>query len=237
MLEIRNLQVHYGGIRALMGIDVSVLPDGIVSLLGANGAGKSTLLSSIMGVVAGYCTGSIRFEGEDISREPTERIVARGIALCPEGRQLFQELTVQENLRMGAYLRRDAAGVRSDLERVYELFPRVRERRAQLAGTLSGGEQQMVAIARALMSKPRLLLLDEPSLGLSPLITQEIMRLIQRINREGVTVLLVEQNARQALRISSRAYVLEKGLIQMQGDARALANDPSVLSAYLACDD
>jgi len=148
MLEIRNLQVNYGGIKALMGVDVSVHSGGIVSLLGANGAGKSTLLTSIMGVVFGSCTGSIRFEGEEILREPTERIVARGIALCPEGRQLFQELTVQENLRMGGYLRRDAAGIKSDLERMYDLFPRVRERRAQLAGTLSGGEQQMVAIAR-----------------------------------------------------------------------------------------
>ncbi|XAH21985.1 ABC transporter ATP-binding protein [Xylophilus sp. GW821-FHT01B05] len=237
MLEIRNLQVHFGGIKALMGVDVSAQRGGIVSLLGANGAGKSTLLASIMGVCSGHATGSIHFEGEDISRESTERIVSRGIALCPEGRQLFLELSVQENLRMGAYLRRDAAGVQSDLERMYELFPRVRERRAQLAGTLSGGEQQMVAIARGLMSRPRLLLLDEPSLGLSPRITQDIMRLIQRINWDGVTVLLVEQNARQALRISSRAYVLEKGRVQMQGDARRLANDPSVLSAYLAGDD
>ena len=233
MLKVDNLNVYYGVIAALRNVHLSVSSGTIVSLLGANGAGKSTLLGSIMGGMANTVKGSIRFQGKEILGSRTEDIVAGGIALVPEGRQLFPELTVEENLRMGAYLRRDKAGINKDFAMVYKLFPILVERKRQIAATLSGGEQQMVAIGRGLMSSPKLLLLDEPSLGLSPLLVTEIMRLVQRINDQGVTILLVEQNARQALRISTEAFVIEKGRVSLSGNAKALAKDPHVVSAYL----
>ena len=233
MLEISALSAWYGGISALSDVSIKVERGKVVSLLGSNGAGKSTLLTSIMGVMPGKATGSIRFNGEEILGRQPEDIVSMGLALSPEGRQLFPDLTVEENLKMGAYLRRDKGGIEADQQRVFAFFPRLLERRKQLASTLSGGEQQMVAIGRALMSSPRLLLLDEPTLGLSPLFVSEILRLVKRINEEGITVLLVEQNARLALRRSSWAYVMEKGRIQMSGSAKELANDPHVISAYL----
>lgn len=236
LLEVRGLRARYGGIKALMGIDLEVNAGDIVSLLGANGAGKSTLMAAITGVMQKGVEGSIRLDGQEILGLGADKVVRLGVALSPEGRQLFGDLSVAENLKMGAYSRRDPAGVRDDWERVMKIFPRVRERLSQAAATLSGGEQQMVAIGRALMSRPRLLLLDEPSLGLSPKFVQEIMRLIRRINQEGTTVLLVEQNVRQALQISNRAYVMEKGVIQLSGDAAAVASDPRVLSAYLGAD-
>jgi branched-chain amino acid transport system ATP-binding protein len=233
MLEIANLHARYGGISALNDVSLSIGQGQIVSLLGANGAGKSSLLGSITSSIPAKVSGSIRFEGEEITGKRTENIVGSGIALVPEGRQLFGQLSVEENIRMGAYLRRGRQNLTQDFELVYQLFPKLVERRKQLAATLSGGEQQMVAIGRALMSRPRLLLMDEPSLGLAPLMVVAIINLIRQINQHGVTVLLVEQNARQALKISDRAYVLEKGRIVMSGDARELANDAHVASAYL----
>jgi branched-chain amino acid transport system ATP-binding protein len=205
----------------------------IVSLLGSNGAGKSTLLGCATNSIPAKVTGTIKLEGEDISRLGTDAIIARGLVLVPEGRQLFAELTVEENLRMGAYGFDRGRKWRSDLERVYKLFPRLVERRQQVAATLSGGEQQMVAIGRAMMARPKMVLLDEPSLGLAPLLVREIFKLIQDINREGVTVLLVEQNARQALRIAHQAYVMEKGRITVSGPADRLVEEHNVVEAYL----
>lgn len=233
MLDCRGLSARYGGIEALAQVDLEVSAGEIVCLLGANGAGKSTLLGSLTSSIPAKVTGDARFEGRTLLGETTESIVRAGIALVPEGRQLFGELTVLENLRMGAYLRRGTSDIKADLETVYTLFPRLRERATQLAATLSGGEQQMVAIGRALMSRPKLLLLDEPSLGLAPLLVREIMQLIRRINESGVSVLLVEQNARQALRISNRAYLLEKGRVVGSGQASDLLNDPQIAAAYL----
>lgn len=233
MLEIIGLSARYDGITALSEVDLSIQRGQVVSLLGANGAGKSTLLGAITSSNSADVSGSIRFEGKEIIGKRTEQIVATGIALVPEGRQLFGQLTVEENIRMGAYLQSNKKTMAGDLESVYELFPQLVERRKQVAATLSGGEQQMVAIGRALMSHPKLLLMDEPSLGLAPLMVGVIIRLIQKINQNGVTVLLVEQNARQALKISHRAYVLEKGRMSMSGDAKELASDPHVVSAYL----
>lgn len=233
MLNCRGLSARYGGIEALAQVDLDVSAGEIVCLLGANGAGKSTLLGSLTSSVPAKVMGDIRFEGRPLLGETTESIVRAGIALVPEGRQLFGELTVLENLRMGAYLRRDTSDINADLQTVYSLFPRLRERTTQLAATLSGGEQQMVAIGRALMSRPKLLLLDEPSLGLAPLLVREIMHLIRRINESGVSVLLVEQNAKQALRISNRAYLIEKGRVVGSGQARDLLNDPKIAAAYL----
>jgi len=236
MLRISGLAAHYGGIQALAGIDLEVSRGEIVALLGSNGAGKSTLLGCITSSVPCEATGSVTLEGTELLGRPTEAVIRAGVVLVPEGRQLFGELTVLENLTMGAYLRGRGADWRRDLERVFELFPLLRERRAQPAQTLSGGEQQMVAIGRALMAEPGLMLLDEPSLGLAPKLVREIFRLIREINRRGVTVLLVEQNARQALRISNRAYVLEKGLVTMSGAAQSLASDPKVVATYLGGD-
>lgn len=233
LLDIRDLSVSYGAVSALRGVSMGVERGSIVSILGANGAGKSTLLNAIIGATDARVSGEIRFDGEDTSNWTTERLIAAGIALVPEGRQLFPELTVAENLEMGAYLRRDRAGIAEDRSRVVELFPRLAERRKQVAATLSGGEQQMVAIGRAMMSRPRLLLLDEPSLGLAPLLIAEILRMVAEINRLGVTVLLVEQNARQALRISTTGHVLEKGRIALSGSAADLSADPHVTAAYL----
>lgn len=231
LLSVRGLKVAYGGIQAVRGIDFEVAEGELVCLIGANGAGKSSTLKGVMGLAHPH--GEILFAGERLHKLPTHAIARRGLALVPEGRGIFGRLTVAENLDMGAYTREDKAGARADLGRAYELFPRLAERRAQLAGTLSGGEQQMLAIARALMSRPRLLLLDEPSMGLAPLMVMKIYETIAAIAREGVTILLVEQNANLALRVSQRAYVMESGAITLSGAASDLASDSQVRAAYL----
>ncbi|WP_029458823.1 ABC transporter ATP-binding protein [Solidesulfovibrio alcoholivorans] len=235
MLEVRDIHTYYGNIQALRGVSLRIEAGEIVTLIGANGAGKTTTLMSISGVTPPK-NGAITFLGQDVTRLSTERIVSLGITQVPEGRMIFPRLTVKENLLMGGYLRRDKAGVRADEEHVYELFPVLRERRAQMGGTLSGGEQQMLAIGRALLARPKLLLLDEPSLGLAPLVVENIFEIIQQINKDGVTVLLVEQNAQMALQIAHRGYVLETGRLTLEGPARDLLNDPKVRSAYLGLD-
>ena len=229
MLKVSGLHAHYGGITALAGVELEVKQGEIVALLGSNGAGKSTRLGCITASAPCEASGSIELDGVPLLGRTTEAIIRQGVVLVPEGRQLFAELTVHENLRMGAFLNRDE----SELERVYRLFPVLEDRRNQLAQTLSGGEQQMVALGRALMAKPRLMLLDEPSLGLAPKLVADMFRLIREINQAGVTLLLVEQNARQALRIADRAYVLEKGRISASGIAASLASDPAVVASYL----
>ncbi len=235
MLEVRDIHTYYGNIQALRGVTLHIEAGEIVTLIGANGAGKTTTLMSISGVTPPK-NGAITFLGQDVTRLSTERIVSLGITQVPEGRMIFPRLTVKENLLMGGYLRRDKAGVRADEEHVYELFPVLRERRTQMGGTLSGGEQQMLAIGRALLARPKLLLLDEPSLGLAPLVVENIFEIIQQINKDGVTVLLVEQNAQMALQIAHRGYVLETGRLTLEGPARDLLNDPKVRSAYLGLD-
>jgi branched-chain amino acid transport system ATP-binding protein len=230
LLEVKGLKVHYGGIQAVRGIDLSVAEGELVCLIGANGAGKSSALKGLMGLV--HQSGSVKFDGHSIHGQPTHSIASRGLTLVPEGRGIFGRLTVAENLDMGAYRRRDRE-VGVDLERVYALFPRLAERRSQLAGTLSGGEQQMLAMGRAMMARPRLLLLDEPSMGLAPLMVQKIYQTIAEIAREGVTILLVEQNAHQALAISQRGYVMESGAITLSGPSVGLADNPAVRAAYL----
>ena len=233
MLEIRNLHVSYGGIAALHGISLEVPAGSIVTLIGGNGAGKSSTLRAISGI-AKVASGSIVFEGRTITNKPAHEIVALGIAQAPEGRMVFSNLTVLENLQMGAHLRRDRNAISSDLERIFTLFPRLKERLPQAAGTLSGGEQQMLAIARALMSKPKCLLLDEPSLGIAPILVQTIFSRIVEINRElGLTILLVEQNANLALRIASHGYVLETGRVILNDTAENLRSNPADRSAYL----
>jgi len=232
MLKIENLHVSYGGIRALRGISLEV-PDGkIVTLIGANGAGKSTMLRTITGLVKAE-SGSIRWNDHELLGQPTDRIISAGIAMCPEGRRVFADLTVLENLKIGAYLRKDRAGIEEDLQLVYNLFPRLKERVWQLAGTLSGGEQQMLTVGRALMSRPQLLLLDEPSLGLAPLVVQDIFSIIKKINKQGTTLLLIEQNANMALKTADLAYVLETGNITMFGTGADLLADEKVKEAYL----
>ncbi|HHV64535.1 MAG TPA: ABC transporter ATP-binding protein [Peptococcaceae bacterium] len=232
MLKIENLTVSYGGIEALKGIDLEVPEGSIVTLIGANGAGKSTTLRTIMGLVK--CkSGKITYKGEDITGAPSPSIVAKGITLVPEGRRVFPDLTVLENLKIGAYLRNDHAQIKKDLEWVYELFPRLKERSWQLAGTLSGGEQQMLAVGRALMSRPKIMMMDEPSLGLAPLIVKSIFSIIQEINKNGVTILLIEQNANMALRIADWGYVLETGKIVLAGKGQDLLQNEDVKSAYL----
>jgi branched-chain amino acid transport system ATP-binding protein len=232
MLAIRNLNVHYGGIHALRGIDIDV-PDGkIISLIGANGAGKSTTLKSVMGLVP-KSDGHVYWDDTEITSLKTKDIVGEGIILCPEGRRIFPDLTVDENIAAGAYLRKDKAEIARDRDWVYELFPRIAERTWQLGATLSGGEQQMLAVARALMSKPKLLMLDEPSLGLAPLVIKDIFAVIQKIKEDGVNILLIEQNAKAALEISDYAYVMETGVITMAGPGKALLNDQRVQQAYL----
>ncbi len=232
MLEAHGLEVSYGQIKAVKGIDLSVNPGELVCLIGANGAGKTTTLKSLAGMIP-PSAGDIRFEGESISGRASHDLVRRGIALVPEGRGIFGRLTVEENLRLGAYARRDGAGIRQDMDRAYEIFPRLAERRKQYAGTLSGGEQQMLAIGRALLSRPRLLLLDEPSMGLAPILVQKIFEIIRKISAEGVTLLLVEQNAKLALEISHRGYVLESGRVTLADEAKALLANPRVRQAYL----
>ncbi len=232
MLKVRDLVVAYGGIEALKGISVDV-PDGkIVTLIGANGAGKSTLLRTIMGLVKPM-SGEIEYNDESIKGLNSQRIVSRGITLVPEGRRVFPNLTVLENLRIGAYLRKDADGIANDIKRIYELFPRLEERHWQMAGTLSGGEQQMLALGRALMSRPKLIMMDEPSLGLAPLVIKDIFNIIRRINESGTTVLLVEQNANMALKVAHHAYVLETGNIKMEGSGRELLENEEIKEAYL----
>ncbi|MCI8481293.1 MAG: ABC transporter ATP-binding protein [Oscillibacter sp.] len=232
MLKIENLHVSYGGIQALRGISLEV-PDGkIVTLIGANGAGKSTTLRTITGLVKA-ASGSVQWNGSELLGKPIDQIISVGIAMSPEGRRVFPDMTVLENLKLGAYLRKDKAEIEKDLSWVYELFPRLKERDWQVAGTLSGGEQQMLAVGRALMSRPKLLLMDEPSLGLAPLVVQDIFSIIGEINRQGVTILLVEQNANMALKIADLAYVLETGHITMSGTGAELLADEKVKEAYL----
>ena len=232
MLKIENLHVSYGGIQALRGISLEV-PDGkIVTLIGANGAGKSTTLRTITGLVKAS-SGSIQWNGEELLGKSIDKIIGAGIALSPEGRRVFADMSVLENLRIGAYLRKDKEGIEEDIRWVYSLFPRLEERSWQLAGTLSGGEQQMLAVGRALMSRPKLMMLDEPSLGLAPLVVQDIFSIIGEINKQGVTVLLIEQNANMALKIADLAYVLETGNITMSGTGAELLADERVREAYL----
>ena len=232
MLKIDNLHVSYGGIRALRGISLEV-PDGkIVTLIGANGAGKSTTLQAVSGLVRAS-EGTINYDGQNLTNYTTDRIISAGIALVPEGRRVFPDLTVLENLRIGAYLRNDRDGIEKDIEWVYSLFPRLEERSWQLAGTLSGGEQQMLAVGRALMSRPKLMMMDEPSLGLAPLVVKGIFEIIREINRQGVTVLLIEQNANMALKTADIGYVLETGEIKLTGSGRELLANEAVKKAYL----
>ena len=232
MLKISDLHVNYGGINALRGISLEV-PDGeIVTLIGANGAGKSTTLRTITSLVKA-ASGSVLWNDTELLGKPIDEIFKSGIAMVPEGRRVFSDLTVLENLRIGAYLRKDTDGIEKDIEWVYSLFPRLKERYWQYAGTLSGGEQQMLAVGRALMSRPKLMMMDEPSLGLAPLVVQDIFSIIKEINRQGVTILLIEQNANMALRIADRGYVLETGRISMTGTGMELLNDESVKAAYL----
>jgi len=232
MLEIQNLSVHYGGIHALQGIDLSVPEGKIVTLIGANGAGKSTTLRTIVGLVK-PTGGKVLLRDSVISGRQTQEIVQMGIVLVPEGRRIFPNLTVEENLLLGAYARNDKEGVLKDLDHIYDLFPRLKERRLQKGGTLSGGEQQMLAVGRGLMSRPKLLMMDEPSLGLAPLIVKMIFEIIRQINAEGTTVLLVEQNAKAALEIADYGYVLETGRITLLGKGRELLSDDRVRKAYL----
>ena len=232
MLEIKDLHVHYGGIHAVQGVSMRIPQGKIVTLIGANGAGKSTTLRTVTGLVKA-AEGSILWDGHELLGRSIDKIIATGIAMSPEGRRVFPDMTVLENLKIGAYLRHDKAEIDKDIQWVYSLFPRLEERSWQLAGTLSGGEQQMLAVGRALMSRPKLLLLDEPSLGLAPLVVQDIFKIIQEINRQGVTVLLVEQNANMALKIADLAYVLETGTITMSGTGAELLADSRVKEAYL----
>ena len=232
LLELRHLEVAYGGIKAVKGIDLGVPKGELVCLIGTNGAGKTTTLKAIAGMLP-VAADAILYDGAAIGGLRSFELVRRGLAMVPEGRGVFGQLSVAENLAMGAYVRSDAAAVKLDMERVFNLFPRLAERRGQSAGTLSGGEQQMLAIGRALMSRPKLLLLDEPSMGLAPLMVQKIFETILAVAKDGVTVLLVEQNARLALEVSSRGYVMETGLITLSGPARELLADPKVRAAYL----
>ena len=232
MLQVENLNVYYGAIHALQGISFNVDEGEIVTLIGANGAGKSTTLRTLSGLLRSR-TGFVKFKGQDLSTMPAEKIVELGMSHVPEGRKIFAPLSVKENLMMGAYTRNDQAEIQQTLERVYQSFPRLKERAGQYGGTLSGGEQQMLATARGLMSKPTLMLLDEPSMGLSPILVEEIFRIIVEINKQGTSILLVEQNAQMALSVAHRAYVLETGSIVLAGVAKDIADNPQVKTAYL----
>jgi branched-chain amino acid transport system ATP-binding protein len=232
VLSVEKLECRYGKVAAVRGLSLEVRKGELVSLIGANGAGKTTTLKTISGVLKGI-SGKISFEGEDITHASARRILDLGIAHCPEGRRVFPYMTVRENLEMGCYLRKDRAGIEADLQRLFERFPILAERRAQAAGTLSGGEQQMLAISRALMSRPKLVLFDEPSLGLAPNIVERTFDIITAIRAEGVTVMMVEQNALAALELSDRAYVLEQGQVTRTGSGKELLNDPEVKKAYL----
>ena len=232
LLKVENINVYYGVIHAIKNVDFEVNQGEIVALIGANGAGKTSVMKTISGLIHSR-GGSIQFDGHEISKLAAHKIPSLGLVQVPEGRRIFTQMTVLENLEMGAYLRNDKEEIQKDLEKIYHRFPRLKERKNQLAGTLSGGEQQMLAMGRALMAKPKLLLLDEPSMGLSPILVNEIFDIIKKINADGVTVLLVEQNANKALSIANRAYVLETGNITISGDAKEVANNPKVKEAYL----
>ena len=234
MLKVEGINVYYGAIHAIKDVSFQVNEGEVVTLIGANGAGKSTILKTIAGLLTSH-TGSIEFLGQRLGGTPAHKIITKGLALVPEGRQIFLQMSVEENLEMGAFTR-PSSEFDDGIADVYQRFPRLKERRRQVAGTLSGGEQQMLAMGRALMSKPKMLLLDEPSMGLSPLLVKEIFRIIRQVNRNGVTVLLVEQNAKMALEIANRAYVLETGTIKMEGEATELANNIEVRKAYLGCE-
>ncbi len=232
MLEVKDLEVYYGVIKAIKGISFEVNEGEVIALIGANGAGKTTILHTITGLISAKA-GSIQFDGKNITKTPGCKIVGMGMAHVPEGRRVFAELSVYDNLLMGAYTRKDKKEIQDSLEMVYTRFPRLKERKGQMAGTLSGGEQQMLAMGRALMSHPKIILMDEPSMGLSPIYVNEIFDIIKEINASGTTVLLVEQNAKKALSIANRAYVLETGNIVLDGDATELMNDDSIKKAYL----
>ncbi|HIU64531.1 MAG TPA: ABC transporter ATP-binding protein [Candidatus Avacidaminococcus intestinavium] len=232
MLKVEDLVVAYGGIEALKGVTVEVPEGKIITLIGANGAGKSTLLRTIIGLVKPV-KGTVSYDGQDITGLNSQKIVKTGITLVPEGRRVFANLTVLENLKIGAYMRNDKAEIEKDIRWIYEMFPRLEERNWQLAGTLSGGEQQMLAVGRALMSRPKLIMMDEPSLGLAPLVIKDIFRIIQEINKNGMTILLIEQNANMALKIADWAYVLETGTIKMEGTGQELLENPQIREAYL----
>lgn len=232
LLTVENLTVHYGAIQALKGISFSVNEGEVITLIGSNGAGKTTTLHAISNIIK-KTAGKVTFQDTDITSVPADAIVKTGLIQVPEGRRIFSNLTVRENLEMGAYTRKDKAGIKADMENVFELFPRLKERLRQVAGTLSGGEQQMLAMGRALMARPKLLLLDEPSMGLAPILVDEIFSIIQKINKDGTTILLVEQNAFKALSIADRAYILETGSVVKTGNASDLISDDSVRSAYL----
>ena len=232
MLEVKDIEVYYGMIQALKGISFEVNEGAVIALIGANGAGKTTTLHTITGLLSPK-KGSVLFEGQDITKVPAHKIVSLGMAHVPEGRRVFAELSVYQNLKMGAYTRKDKDEIAKTLEMVYKRFPRLEERKNQLAGTLSGGEQQMLAMGRALMSHPKIIVMDEPSMGLSPILVNEIFDIIKEVSASGTTVLLVEQNAKKALSIADRAYVLETGKIVLEGDAKELMNDDSIKKAYL----
>lgn len=232
MLKVDKLNVHYGVINAVKNVSFEVNEGEIVALIGANGAGKTSIMHALSGLLK-VTSGDIVFMNKNITKIPAHKIIANGLAQVPEGRRIFAQLSVADNLEMGAYLRTDKIGIKRDLENIYKRFPRLGERKSQLAGTLSGGEQQMLAMGRALMPRPKLLLLDEPSMGLSPILVNEIFEIIEEINKDGVTIFLVEQNANKALSIADRAYVLETGNITISGDANDVANDPKVREAYL----
>ena len=232
MLEIKDLEVYYGMIQAIKGISFEVNEGEVIALIGANGAGKTTILHTITGLLSPK-KGSVVFEGKDITKVAAHKIVSLGMAHVPEGRRVFAELTVYENLKMGAYTRKEKSEIEQTLSMVYQRFPRLKERKNQLAGTLSGGEQQMLAMGRALMSHPKIIVMDEPSMGLSPILVNQIFDIIEEVSKSGTTVLLVEQNAKKALSIADRAYVLETGKIVLDGDAQALLNDDSIKKAYL----
>jgi len=232
MLKIKGLQVNYGGIQAVKGIDLEVAQGELVTLIGANGAGKTTTMKAITGLKP-YTIGDIEYMGESIKGIPPHLLLKRGLAMVPEGRGIFARMSIVENMQMGAYLRTDTDGIKADVDRMFGFFPRLKERAAQYAGTLSGGEQQMLAMARAIISRPKLLLLDEPSMGLSPIMVEKIFEVVRAISAEGMTVLLVEQNARLALQAANRGYVMDSGLVTMSGDAKQMLDDPKVRAAYL----
>jgi len=232
ILKIKGLQVNYGGIQAVKNVDMEVKTGDLVTLIGANGAGKTTTMKAIAGLKP-YSVGDIEYMGASIKGIPTHELLKRGLAMVPEGRGIFARMSIIENMQMGAYLRADLHGVKRDIERMFGFFPRLEERKLQFAGTLSGGEQQMLAMARAIISKPKLLLLDEPSMGLSPIMVEKIFEVVREVSREGITVLLVEQNARLALQAATRGYVMESGTVTMSGDARKMLDDPKVRAAYL----
>lgn len=232
MLKIKGLQVNYGGIQAVKGVDMEVQQGELVTLIGANGAGKTTTMKAITGLKP-YSAGDIEYDGKSIKGVPSHELLKRGLAMVPEGRGIFARMSIIENMQMGAYLRNDKEQIKKDVDRMFGFFPRLKELATQLAGTLSGGEQQMLAMARAILSKPKLLLLDEPSMGLSPIMVEKIFEVVRTISKEGITVLLVEQNARLALQAADRGYVMDSGTVTMSGDAKQMLDDPKVRAAYL----